>query len=87
MSEEVIGIFIGLESSSYEYIAKIIAPYQTHFTLEIGSFILIRDSPNKLLARVIDFVPEGELTTFMGRKWLSDVCGEADAIGADIKKN
>lgn len=38
------------------------------------------------MARVIDFVPQGELTSFMGQKWLSDVAFEAEAIGSDIKR-
>ncbi len=84
--EEVMGVFIGLESSSYEYIANIIAPYKADFPIEIGCFLLIQDSPNKLVARVIDFVPQGELTSFMGQKWLSDVALDAEAIGSDIKR-
>ena len=85
-TEEIIGIFIGLSSSSYEYIANIIAPYKTNFSIELGNFLLIHDAPNKLVARVIDFVPQGELTSFMGQKWLSDVAFESEAIGSDIKK-
>ena len=85
-SEETIGAFIGLQSSSYEYIANIIAPYKTEFSIELGSFLLIHDDPFKLVARVIDFVPQGELTSFMGQKWLSDVAFESEAIGSDIKK-
>jgi len=86
MNDELIGVFIGLQSSSYEYIANIIAPYKTDFSIELGSFLLIDNSPQKLVARVIDFVPQGELTSFMGQKWLSDVALNSDAIGADIKK-
>jgi hypothetical protein len=87
MTNEMIGLFIGLESSSYEYIANIIAPYQADFSIELGSFLLIDDNPKKLVARVIDFVPQGELTSFMGQKWLSDVALlDSDAIGSDIKK-
>ena len=86
MAEEVIGTFIGLTSSSYEYIANIIAPYTANFSIELGNFLLIHDSPNKIVARVIDFVPQGELVSFMGQKWLNDVAFEADAIGSDIKK-
>jgi len=85
-NEELIGVFIGLESSSYEYIANIVAPYKLNFPIELGCFLLIDDQPNKLVARVIDFVPQGELVSFMGQKWLSDVALEADAIGSDIKK-
>lgn len=86
MTDEVIGVFIGLQSSSYEYIANIVAPYKLDFSIELGNFLLIDDSPNKLLARVIDFVPQGELTSFMGLKWLSDVAFNSDAIGSDLKK-
>lgn len=85
-SEEVIGIFVGLASSSYEYIANIVAPYKLDFSIELGTFLLIDDQPNKLLARVIDFVPTGELVSFMGLKWLSDVALDSEAIGSDIKK-
>ena len=85
-TQEIIGTFIGLQSSSYEYIANIIAPYKMDFSVEIGSFLLIHDDPYKLVARVIDFVPQGELTSFMGQKWLSDVAFESEAIGSDIKK-
>ncbi len=86
VDEEIIGVFIGLASSSYEYIANIVAPYKTNFSIELGSFLLICDPPNKLVARVIDFVPQGELISFMGQKWLSDVAFESEAIGSDIKK-
>src|SRR3989344_7239910 len=86
MTDEVIGVFIGLQSSSYEYIANIVAPYKADFSIELGNFLLIDDSPKKLVARVIDFVPQGELTSFMGQKWLSDVALDSDAIGSDIKK-
>src|SRR2546426_2975963 len=85
-SEEIVGVFIGLQGSSYEYIATIIAPYKTDFSIELGSFLLIHDDPFKLVARVIDFVPQGELTSFMGQKWLSDVAFESEAIGSDIKR-
>lgn len=83
--DEVIGVFIGLESSSYEYIANIVAPYKANFSIEVGSFLIIQDHPTKIIARVIDFVPQGELTSFMGMKWLSDVAFESEAIGSDIK--
>src|SRR2546428_4072327 len=85
-SEEIVGVFIGLQSSNYEYIATIIAPYKAEFSIELGSFLLIYDEPFKLVARVIDFVPQGELTSFMGQKWLSDVAFESEAIGSDIKR-
>ena len=86
MTEDLIGVFIGLQSSSYEYIANILAQYKTDFAIELGCFLLIDDSPQKLVARVIDFVPQGELTSFMGQKWLGDVALETGAIGMDIIK-
>jgi uncharacterized protein len=39
-----------------------------------------------LVARVMEYVPRGEFTSFMGEKWLSDVALEGDIIGSDIKK-
>ena len=86
-AKEIIGVFIGLESSTYEYIATIIAPYKAEFLVKIGSFILIENGKDKIVARVIDFVPKSELTSFMGLKWLNDMAFEAEsAIGSDIKK-
>jgi len=82
----VIGVFIGLESSSYEYIANIIAPYHSNFTLEIGDFLLIEDLGNFIVSRVTEYRPTGELTAFMGQKWLGDVAYDLDAIGMDIKE-
>jgi DNA helicase HerA-like ATPase len=82
----VIGVFIGLESSSYEYIANIIAPYHSSFTLEIGDFLLIEDVGNFIVSRVTEYRPTGELTAFMGQKWLGDVAYDLDAIGMDIKE-
>jgi DNA helicase HerA-like ATPase len=84
--ESVIGVFIGLESSTYEYIADIIAPYQLDFSIDIGSFLLIESGPEVLVSRVMQYVPRGEFTSFMGEKWLSEVALEGDAIGSDIKK-
>lgn len=85
-TENVIGVFIGLEAASYEYIADIIAPYQMDFSIDIGSFLLIEGTPELLVARVMQYVPRGEFTSFMGEKWLSDVALEGDVIGPDIKK-
>lgn len=85
-SQRVVGVFIGLEAASYEYIANIIAPYQLDFSLELGSFLLIEGMGESLVSRVMQYVPRGEFTSAMGEKWLSDVAFEADAIGADIKK-
>ena len=87
MSEEnIVGVFTGLQSSTYEYIADIIAPYQTNFKPEIGSFMLIDNINSNIVARVMDYIPRGELTSFMGEKWLSDVALTPEAIGMDIKK-
>ena len=85
MTEEVVGLFLGLKSSSFEYIADIIAPYQTNFSLEIGSLLIIDGNDQKLVARVTEYSPEGELTSFMGLKWLGDVAFDENAIGQEIK--
>jgi len=85
-TESVIGVFIGLEAASYEYVADIIAPYQLDFSIDIGSFLLIEGTSELLVARVMQYVPRGEFTSFMGEKWLSDVALEGDVIGPDIKK-
>lgn len=84
--KNIIGVFIGLESSSYEYIANIIAPYKSNFIIEIGDFLLIDDSGYFLVSRVTEYRPSGELTAFMGQKWLGDVAYDLDAIGMDIKE-
>lgn len=85
MSNNIIGVFLGLQNSSYEYIAEIIAPYQSDFRPKISSFMLIDNIEEYLVARVMDYVPRGELTSFMGEKWLADVAFTPDAIGQDIK--
>lgn len=85
-NNSVMGVFIGLESARYEYIANIIAPYQTNFTLEIGDFLLIDNTGKYLVSRVTEYRPTGELTAFMGQKWLGDVANNLDAIGMDIKE-
>jgi len=83
--EQVVGVFFGLESSKNEYIAEIIAPFQSAYKPEIGCFMLIDNAGEDIVARVMDYAPRGELTSFMGQKWLSDVALEPDAIGHDIK--
>lgn len=83
--EDVVGVFIGLQSSSYEYIASLIAPYQTDFKPEMGSFILIDNVDSHIVARIMDYVPLGELVQPMGEKWLSDVALTPEVIGQDIK--
>ena len=83
---DVIGVFVGLESSTYEYIATIIAPYHVSFTLSIGDFLLIDNIKTRLVARVTEYRPMGELVSFMGQKWLGDVSNNLDAIGMDIKE-
>ncbi len=82
----VMGVFIGLESATYEYVANIIAPYQTNFELEIGDFLLIENMGSYIVSRVTEYRPTGELTSFMGQKWLGDVASNLDAIGLDIKE-
>ncbi|HME55068.1 MAG TPA: hypothetical protein VKM55_22875, partial [Candidatus Lokiarchaeia archaeon] len=69
---DVIGIFLGMQGSSYEYIANIIAPYQQTRTIIIGDIILIDNINEDIVARIMDVVPRGEFMTFSGEKWLSD---------------
>lgn len=85
-NNSVMGVFIGLESARFEYIANIIAPYQANFSLEIGDFLLIDSNGKYLVSRVTEYRPTGELSMFMGLKWLGDVAGNLDAIGLDIKE-
>ena len=83
-----VGVFTGLESSSYEYVAKIIAPYRPDFRLEIGTLLLVQNGNEDIVARIMDYAPSGEFTTAMGEKWLSNIAsqGAIDEIGHDIKK-
>ena len=81
-----IGVFVGLESSSYEYIASIISPYQRSYTPKVGGFMLIDSVDEFLVARIMDYVPKSELTTFMGLKWLSEMALNPEKIGQDIKR-
>lgn len=85
--DNVIGAFVGLESSSNEYIAHLIAPYRPNFTIEIGTLLLIDNINNDIIARVMDYVPRGEFMSSIGEKWLNDIAsqGAIDAIGQDIK--
>ncbi len=85
-NNSVMGVFIGLESARYEYIANVIAPYQANFSLDIGDFLLIDNIGKYLVSRVTEYRPIGELTAFMGQKWLGDVANNLDAIGLDIKE-
>ena len=87
--DEAVGIFMGLESSSYEYIAWLIAPYRPDFKIEIGSLLLINNINEDIVARVMDYAPRGEFMSAMGEKWLNDIAsqGAMDAIGSDIKKS
>lgn len=83
----LIGVFLGMTSSSYEYIASIISPYQASYSPKIGSFILIDNGFEEfVIARIMNLLPRGELTTFMGEKWLSEVALFEDSIGQDIKQ-
>ncbi|MFX1487983.1 MAG: ATP-binding protein [Promethearchaeota archaeon] len=82
---EIIGIFVGLDSSTYEYLASIIAPYQPQYAPVIGGFMLIDNVNEYIVARVMDYIPQGEMVSYMGRKWLSDVALTPEVIGQDIK--
>lgn len=84
--EDVIGVFIGLESATYEYIATIIAPYNSSFSIRVGDFLLIENIADYLVSRVTEYRPTGELMSFMGQKWLGDVSTDVGAIGQDIKE-
>jgi hypothetical protein len=85
----IIGIFVGLESSSNEYLAHLIAPYRQDLAIEIGNILLIQGVHDTIVSRVMDYVPRGEFTSFMGEKWLNEIAsqGAIDAVGADIKKS
>ena len=48
--DNVVGVFTGLESSLYEYVAKIIAPYRPDFQLEIGTLLLVQS-----IGRIMDY--------------------------------
>ncbi len=89
MEEDIIGVFLGLESASNEYLAQLIAPYRQDFAIEIGSLLLIHGAFDTIVARVMDYVPRGEFTSFMGEKWLNEIAGQGaiDAVGSDIKKS
>jgi len=88
MSQEpgdTIGVFIGLDSSSYEYLASIITPFQQEYIPRIGGFMLIDNLDEYIVARIMDYVPTGEFMSSMGMKWLSEVALTPDLIGQDIK--
>jgi len=82
---EIIGVFVGLDSSTYEYLASIIAPYQPQYAPIMGAFMLIDNINEYIVARVMDYIPQGEMVSYMGRKWLSEVALTPDVIGQDIK--
>ena len=84
--EDIIGVFIGLESASYEYIATIIAPYNSNFSIRVGDFLLIESTKEYIVSRVTEYRPTGELMSFMGQKWLGDVSNDVESIGLDIKE-
>lgn len=88
MTDDIIGIFVGLKSSSNEYVAELISPYKHDFALDLGSLILIPGTREKLVARVMDYSPRGEFTSFMGEKWLNEIAaqGAIDQVGSDIKR-
>jgi len=83
----IVGLFIGLNSSSYEYLASIIAPYQQEYAPVVGGFMLIDNIDEYIVARIMDYVPKGEFTSAMGIKWLSDVALSPETIGQDIKSS
>ena len=87
--DNVIGIFMGLESSSNEYIAWLMAPYRPDFAIEIGNLLLIQNVNDDIVARVMDYTPRGEFTSSMGEKWLNEIAsqGAIDAVGQDIKRS
>lgn len=90
MTEDgVVGVFMGLEKASYEYVAWLISPYRPDFAIEIGSLLLVEYSGGHIVARVTDYYPRGEFMSSMGEKWLNDIASEGtiDAIGQDIKKS
>lgn len=89
MSEDTAGIFVGLESSSYEYIAYLIAPYRPDFQIEIGNLLLIKGTNEDIVSRVMDYFPRGEFMTEMGERWLNEITskGAIDAVGQDIKRS
>ena len=87
--DDVVGVFMGLEKASYEYVAWLIAPYRPDFAIEIGNLLLVEYSGGRIVARVTDYYPRGEFLSSMGEKWLNDIASEGilDAIGQDIKRS
>jgi len=65
---EIIGIFLGLDSSNFEYLASIIAPFQQDYVPKVGGFMLIDNGYEYIVARVMDYIPQGEMVSYMGRK-------------------
>ena len=88
-ADDAVGIFMGLESSSNEYIAWLIAPYRPAFAIEIGHLLLIENGRDHIVARVMEYTPRGEFTSAMGEKWLNEMAaqGAIDEVGRDIKKS
>ncbi len=82
---EPIGIFLGIESTTFEYLASIITPYQLDYSPTIGTFILIDNFDEYIVARVMEYIPQGEMISFYGKKWLSEVALTPEVIGQDIK--
>lgn len=87
--EEIVGIFVGLESASNEYIAYLIAPYKPDFPIQIGNLLLVHNTDSQIVARVMDYLPRGEFMTSMGERWLNEITsqGAIDAVGQDIKRS
>ena len=88
-ADDTVGIFMGLESSSNEYIAWLIAPYKPAFAIEIGHLLLIESGQDHIVARVMEYTPRGEFTSAMGEKWLNEIAaqGAIDEVGRGIKKS
>ncbi|TFF87942.1 MAG: ATP-binding protein [Promethearchaeota archaeon] len=82
---EPIGIFLGVKSTTFEYLASIIAPYQLDYSPTMGNFIIIDNIEEYIVARIMDYVPQGEMTSYWGQKWLSEVALTPEVIGQDIK--
>lgn len=82
---DIVGVFLGLDSSTYEYLASIIVPFQQEYVPKVGGFMLIENVHEYIVARIMDYIPQGEMVSFMGKKWLSEVALTPEVIGQDIK--
>ncbi|MGQ4875557.1 MAG: helicase HerA domain-containing protein [Promethearchaeia archaeon] len=82
---DIIGVFLGIESTTFEYLASIITPYQIDYSPIMGEFMLIDNINEYIVARIMEYVPHGEMVSYWGKKWLSKVALTPDVIGQDIK--